>query len=80
MLGDAEVILPLEGLIDVEAEKARHRKALADIDRQLTGHQGKLSNASYVANAPVAVVDQTRAKVVELTAQRAAIAALLGER
>ncbi len=79
VLGDAEIILPLEGLIDVEAEKARHRKSLADIDKQLTGHQGKLNNASYVANAPTAVVDQTRAKVNELLAQRTAVAALLGE-
>ncbi len=79
VLGDAEIILPLDGLIDVEAEKARHKKALADIDKQLTGHQTKLQNASYVANAPTAVVEQTRAKVGELIAQRAAVAALLEE-
>ena len=79
VLGDAEIILPLDGLIDVEAEKARHKKALADIDKQLTGHQTKLQNASYVANAPTSVVEQTRAKVGELIAQRAAVAALLEE-
>jgi valyl-tRNA synthetase len=79
VLPDAEVILPLEGLIDVEAERARHRRALADIDRQLSGHQAKLNNAAFVANAPAAVVEQTRAKVAELQAQRASVAALLGE-
>jgi valyl-tRNA synthetase len=79
VLPEVEVILPLENLIDREAEAARHRKALADLDRQLSGHQAKLNNASFVANAPPAVVEQTRAKVAELLTQRATVAALLGE-
>jgi valyl-tRNA synthetase len=78
VLPEVEVILPLGGLIDKEAEAARHRKTLADIDRQLAGHQGKLNNAAFVANAPPAVVEQTRAKVGELLAQRAAVEELLG--
>ena len=77
VLPDAEVILPMEGLIDVEAEKARLRKSLADLDKQLIGPRAKLENASFVANAPPAVVEQTRAKVAELLAQRAALAALI---
>ena len=34
VLPDAEIILPLEGLIDKEAEAARLRKTLADLDKQ----------------------------------------------
>ncbi len=79
VLPEFEVVLPLEGLIDKEAETARHRKELTEIDRQLVGHQAKLNNESFVANAPAAVVDQVRAKVSELLARRAAILALLGE-
>jgi valyl-tRNA synthetase len=78
-LPEVEIILPLENLIDRDAESARHKKTLADIDRQLSAHQAKLSNESYVKNAPAAVVEQTRAKVNELIAQRASVAALLGE-
>ena len=70
VLPEVEVILPLEGLIDKEAEAARHRKTLADIDRQIAGHQTKLNNESFVKNAPAAVVEQTRAKLAELLAQR----------
>ncbi len=77
VLPDAEVILPMEGLVDVEAEKARLRKSLADLDKQLIGPRAKLENASFVANAPPAVVEQTRTKVAELLAQRAALAALI---
>jgi valyl-tRNA synthetase len=79
VLSEVEIILPLENLVDKEAELVRHRKALADLDRQLAGHRAKLANDSFVANAPAAVVEQTRAKVAELAGQRAAVAALLGE-
>jgi valyl-tRNA synthetase len=77
-LPGVEVILPLEGLIDKEAEVARHRKTILDIDKQLSGHLAKLNNASFVANAPAAVVEQARAKVAELQAQRAGVEKLLG--
>jgi len=79
VLPEVEIILPLAHLIDREAETARHRKTLADLDRQLAGHQNKLNNESFVKNAPSAVVDQTRAKLNELLAQRDSVAALLGE-
>ncbi|MFO0907137.1 MAG: class I tRNA ligase family protein [Isosphaeraceae bacterium] len=78
VLPDVEVILPLEGLIDKGAELARHRKSLADLDRQISGHRAKLENAAFVANAKPEVVEATRTKVAELEAQRLAVAALIG--
>jgi valyl-tRNA synthetase len=77
VLPEVEVVLPLEGLIDKEAEAARLKKELAEIDRQLNTHEAKLNNESFVNNAPAAVVEQVRAKVAELHARRAAVAALL---
>ena len=79
VLADAELILPLEGLIDLEAENARHRKTLTDLDRQLGGLVAKLNNESFTSRAPASIVEQTRAKVGELLAQRTSIAALLGD-
>jgi valyl-tRNA synthetase len=73
----AEVHLPLAGVIDTQAEEARNRKALADLDRQLTAVQAKLRNESFLSRAPADVVEQQRAKESELAAQRAAVAALL---
>ena len=78
VLGDAEVILPLEGLIDKEAEKARHVKTLAELDKQIAGILGKLNNEGFVSRAPADVIAQQRAKLVELTTQRGAVATLLG--
>ncbi len=80
VLADVEIILPLENLIDREAEAARHRKALADIDRQLAAVRAKLGNESFRSRAPVDVVAQQSAKEAELTAQRQAVAALLDAR
>jgi valyl-tRNA synthetase len=77
VLPDVEIILPLENLIDREAEAARHRKALADIDKQLAAVRAKLGNESFRSRAPVDVVAQQSAKEAELTAQRQAVAALL---
>ena len=79
VLSGVEVILPLADLIDKDAEAARNRKALADLDRQLAAHQAKLGNEAFVQNAPPAVVAQARAKIDELLARRASVAALLGE-
>jgi valyl-tRNA synthetase len=78
VLTDAEIILPLEGLIDREAETARHKKALGDIDKQLASVRAKLGNEGFVARAKPEVVEQQRAKEAELVAQQASLASLLG--
>jgi len=77
VLPDLEIILPLAGLIDQAAEAAKLKKALADLDRQLPGLEGKLSNESFLARAPADVVEQTRSKLAELKSQREAILRLL---
>jgi valyl-tRNA synthetase len=79
VLGDAEIILPLEGLVDREAETARHRKSLSDIDKQLAPIRAKLGNEGFVSRAKPEVVEQQRAKEAELAAQREAVLKLLGE-
>jgi valyl-tRNA synthetase len=77
VLPDVEIILPLSGLIDREAEAAKYRKALADLDKQVSGLESKLGNDSFRARAPVEVVEQTRVKLAELKSQREAVLRLL---
>ncbi|WP_165071108.1 valine--tRNA ligase [Paludisphaera rhizosphaerae] len=77
VLTDAKVVLPLEGLIDKEAERAKLKKSLADLDKQIAPLKGKLSNEGFVSRAPADVVTASRAKLAELEAQRASVAGLL---
>jgi valyl-tRNA synthetase len=83
VLPDAEVILPLAGLVDREAELAKQKKSLdkslADIDRQIGPLRGKLGNESFIARAPADLVEQTRGKLAELEGRREAVARLLAE-
>ena len=77
VLPEMEIILPLEGLIDKEAERAKMRKNLSEFEKQIGGLRAKLGNESFVARAPAEVVSQSRAKLAELEAQRDAVASLL---
>lgn len=76
---DVRIILPLDNLIDLEAEAARQRKLLTDIDRQLAAIRNKLGNESFLSRAPAALVEQQRAKEAELVAQRELVVALLAK-
>jgi valyl-tRNA synthetase len=77
ILSDAEVVLPLEGLIDKQAECAKLRKARADLDRQIDSLRAKLGNEAFVSRAPADVVEGQRSKLTELETQRAAVSALI---
>jgi len=66
---DFEARVQLAGLIDPAVETKRIEKQILDLRKQIDGMAGKLANASYVANAPVEVVTETRQKVAELTRQ-----------
>jgi valyl-tRNA synthetase len=77
VLSDAEIVLPLEGLIDKKAEAAKQRKALADLEKQLNAVRGKLGNEGFIARAPADVIAQQRAKEAELVSQMGAIETLL---
>ncbi|MDJ1015893.1 MAG: valine--tRNA ligase [Paracoccaceae bacterium] len=52
--------LPLAGLIDVSAERARLEKALQKLGKELGGLKGRLSNPKFVESAPEDVVAETR--------------------
>ena len=60
-----EVYMPLEGLIDVEAERTRLSREIAKIEIELKKSVGKLGNASFVDRAPPEVVEQEKARLAE---------------
>ena len=55
-----QLFLPLEGLIDLEAERQRLGKEIAKIEAELVTVRKKLANRDFVANAPAAVVAEHR--------------------
>ena len=65
--------MPLDGLIDVEAEKARLDKEIEKIQKGLAGVEGRLNNPSFTDKAPADVVEQVRKQAED---QKAALAQL----
>lgn len=59
-LSDADGFIPLEGVVDREAELGRQQKEAEKLRGFILGHERKLGNQSFVAKAPVDVVDQVR--------------------
>lgn len=66
--GPVQGFIGLEGLIDVDAERARIEKALAEHHDTLARAEAKLTNPGFTAKAPEAVVSKERAKADEARA------------
>ncbi len=60
-----EVILPLEGMVDIEKELDRLQKELQDVEYEIERAKGKLNNEGFVNNAPDELVKGEREKVKE---------------
>jgi valyl-tRNA synthetase len=67
------VALPLAGVIDLAAERARLEKEMAKVDADIARIDAKLGNADFVARAPEEVVEGEREKRDEAQARRAKI-------
>ena len=63
--------VPLEGLIDRDAERARLTRELEKVRKEIDGLDRKLSNASFVENAPGHVVDENRRRLKDYQDQNA---------
>jgi valyl-tRNA synthetase len=65
--------LPLKGLIDFSAEKARLDKELAKADADIKRVDAKLGNEKFVANAPDEIVEEEKEKREAAVARKAKI-------
>jgi valyl-tRNA synthetase len=65
--------LPLKGVIDLSAEKARLDKELAKADADIKRVDAKLANEKFVANAPEEVVEEEKEKREAASARKAKI-------
>lgn len=78
-LGDADGYIPLEGLIDREAEIARQTKEAAKLKKFIAGHQGKLNNKGFMENAPERVIAEIRETLAGLQSQLDSVERILEE-
>jgi valyl-tRNA synthetase len=78
-----EVLVPMAGLIDKDAELKRLDKELERLNKEISRVEGKLNNEKFTAKAPAEVVEKEREKLREaqgslerLSSQRADIEAM----
>jgi valyl-tRNA synthetase len=69
--------LPLKGVIDLDAERARLAKEMAKADADIARVDAKLNNPNFVARAPEEVVEEEKEKREEALARKAKIAEAL---
>tara|TARA_B110000858_G_scaffold123333_1_gene140647 strand:+ start:35221 stop:37995 length:2775 start_codon:yes stop_codon:yes gene_type:complete len=79
LYGDIEILVPMAGLIDVDAERARLEKEIAKLDTGMKAVSGKLNNKKFMDNAPEAVVAKERAKAEQMSAALTALQEKLEE-
>jgi valyl-tRNA synthetase len=72
-----EVYLPMEGLIDVAAERIRLSKEIERLKLEVKKCEGKLGTASFVDRAPPEVVEQEKARLADWRVKLAQLGEML---
>jgi len=72
-LREAELYVPLEGIIDVEVERRRLGKEAETLRCLVAKSEGKLGNANFVERAPAEVVEAERHRLAEYKEKAAKI-------
>jgi valyl-tRNA synthetase len=62
VVGSVEIFVPLDGIIDFEAETKRLTKEVEKVTRDLSFLRKKLANPDFLSRAPIGVVDSEREK------------------
>lgn len=73
----SKIIIPLADLIDLDAEIARQQKKLDKLMAEKGSLTGRLGNKKFVDNAPKEVIEETQAKVDEISVQQEIIEKLI---
>ena len=65
LVGNTEILVPMAGFINKEAELARLTKEIEKYQNEVKRIESKLSNEAFVAKAPEAVIAKEREKQAE---------------
>lgn len=73
LIADINFEIPMAGLIDTKKEKLKTEKEIANLEKFISGLEGRLANSDFVAKAPKNIIDQqilslekAKAKLTEL--------------
>ena len=69
LLGDMKLLVPMKGLIDLEAEKTRLARRKEKLGQDSARSLAKLGNANFLNNAPGDVVTKEKERAAELARQ-----------
>lgn len=69
VVGTLRVLIPLAGLIDLEAEKTRLTREITRVEKEIRKCEGKLGNSRFIDNAPAAVVEQEQQRLTDWSIQ-----------
>jgi valyl-tRNA synthetase len=67
--GELQVLLPIDGLVDLEALRGRLQKDIAKAEKEIQGLSGRLANPNFADKAPPEVVAECQANLAEAEAQ-----------
>ena len=70
----SEVIVPLEGLVDLSKECGKLRGELEQLEKQLQSLSKRLQNEGFIGRAPATVIESERKKEAEWTKRREQLA------
>ncbi len=77
VVSKSRIIIPLEDLIDLNAEIKRQEKKLDKLTAEKNSLLGRLNNEKFTSKAPKEVIEQSRARVEEITHQEESIQELI---
>jgi valyl-tRNA synthetase len=63
LAGELEILVPIAGLVDKEAEISRLEKEISKLGIELSRLRGKLGNSAFIDKAPTAVVNKEQEKL-----------------
>ena len=78
VLGEATLVLPMSGVINVDAERARLEKEIAKLTPEIMKYEKKLSNPGFTSKAPAAVVEEQRVRMEGMKSEKAKLEDALG--
>jgi valyl-tRNA synthetase len=67
VLKHADVVIPLEGMVDMDAEKSRLSKEMAVLEREISRLTQRLDDGQFTSKAPTAVIEKEKARLTEYT-------------